>query len=174
MSFNLYDFNTLDGLAATDWSAPLHFVGTGMANGYSLRWMSTAPDRRDWGSGVSGSHLAAEPATCLRELTGSLKLLDLRRVQSSAFSGDYFAKDRSYSCQILEANAAYLESGGYDGIIRYSQPILASGQYTEVIAITPAAIGKLGVSSVYALGQATRQLIVTRPDGSTFVPEILS
>jgi hypothetical protein len=67
-----------------------------------------------------------------------------------------------------------LESGGYDGIIRYSQPILASGQYTEVIAITPAAIGKLGVSSVYALGQATRQLIVTRPDGSTFVPEILS
>jgi hypothetical protein len=123
MSINLYNFNTLDGLAATDWSAPLHFVGTGMANGYSLRWMSTAPDRRDWGSGVSGSHLAAEPATCLRELdlstpypadtyrielTGSLKLLDLRRVQSSAFSGDYYAKDRSYSCQILEANAAYL------------------------------------------------------------------
>lgn len=189
MNLDNYEFDKLGGLTSCDWNSPLHFVGTGMAHGYALNWMSTADDRRDWAKGISGSHLAAEPETCFRELgltsppypddsyrivlRGNLRLLDLRCVQSSAFSGDYYSTDRSFSCQIIERNRDYIESGHYDGILRYSQPLLANGQYSEVIALTPAAIGKLSAAEIYGLGNSTCQLTITWPDGTVSNPDII-
>ena len=52
-----YTFQNLSGVVPRDVTGEFHLVGTGMARDYDLRWMSTAP-RRDFGSGVSGSHLA--------------------------------------------------------------------------------------------------------------------
>lgn len=183
-----FDFRNLNGLGEYQWQTPLNFVGTGMASGYDMARMSTSDQRRDWGAGVSGSHLAAEPGTCFSELklnapypddsyritfTGSLKLLDLRNVDSAAFSGAYYSHDRSTSCQILDYNKAYLAEHGYDGILRFSQPLLAGGQYSEVVAISPVAIGKLGIQDVYGLGNATTQFTIKLPDGRSYCPSVI-
>jgi hypothetical protein len=182
-----YDITTLSGVAPFAWQQPLHFVGTGMNGVYSLGWMSTAPNRRDFGSGISGSHFAGQPDTCFSELrlaapyprdtyqvdlTGSLRLLDLRSVVSPAFSGDYYSQDRGASCQIIEYNRGYLDSNGYDGILRFSQPELNNGKFFEVVALTPAAIGKLGVQSVKTLGDVTIPLTLQLPDGTRVNPPL--
>ena len=180
MNLTPYNFSKVAGLKPCNWEQPLYFVGTGMSGAYDLGWMSTAAGRRDFGAGVSGSQLADERSTCFTELrlnapypdnsycvelTGSLRLLDIRGAESPALSGKYYSDDRSESCRIMEANSDYLKTEGYDGIVRYSQPLQKEQIYANVIAITPAAIGKLGVRFVEPLGQTTQSLHIRLPDG---------
>ncbi len=174
-----YEFQNLSGVQPLEVDSEFHFVGTGMLRDYDLGWMSTAP-RRDFGSGISGSHLAMQFDTCLAELkltdtypadsyhvtlTGSLCLLDLRKVADANFSGAYYSDDRSISCQIVEANRDYLRSGGFDGILRYSKPLVDVETFQDVVAITPDAIGKLGVKTITPLGTTSKPLNVILPDG---------
>lgn len=174
-----YDFQNLEGIQQLDVNSEFHFVGTGMLHDYDLGWMSTPP-RRDFGSGISGSHLAMQFNTCLAELrltdtypadsyhvtlTGSLRLLDLRKVADTNFSGAYYSDDRSVSCQIVEANRDYLRSGGFDGIMRYSKPLVHADSFQDVVAITPDAIGKLGVKTITPLGATSKPLNVILADG---------
>jgi hypothetical protein len=95
-------------------------------------------------------------------------------VNSPAFSGQYYSADRGESCRILEANREYLDAHGYDGILRHSQPLLAHATYSEVIALTPTAIGKLGVQVVKILGQVTIPLTIRMPDGSQITPTLIN
>jgi hypothetical protein len=174
-----YEFQNLSGVQPVDLSTEFHFVGTGMLRDYDLGWMSTAP-RRDFGSGVSGSHLAIQFDTCLAELkladpypadsyhvmlTGSLRLLDLRKVADANFSGAYYSDDRSISCQIVDANRDYLKSGCFDGILRYSKPLVDVDSFQDVVALTPDAIGKLGVKTIVPLGAISKPLNVILSDG---------
>lgn len=178
-----YEFQNLSGVQPFDLNCEFHFVGTGMLRNYDLGWMSTAP-RRDFGSGVSGSHFALNFDTCTMELkvatpypsdsyhvtlTGSLKLLDLRRVADPAFSGYYYSEDRSISCQIVDANIDYLKSGEFDGILRYSKPLVDVESFQDVVAITPYSIGKLVVKTIVPLGTVSKELNVILADG-TAVP----
>jgi len=98
-------------------------------------------------------------------LTGSLRLLDLRKVAEPAFSGAYYSADRSISCQIVDANIGYLKSGGFDGILRYSKPLVDVDCFQDVVAITPDAIGKLGVKAIFPLGTISKPLNVILADG---------
>jgi hypothetical protein len=177
---NSYQFENLSGLAPVAWTRDLHFVGTGMRRDYDLCWMSTAPGRRDFGSGVSGSHFSAQVDTSLGELHltepypddsyhftlgANLRLLDLRYVPDPTFSGRYYNTDRTISCQIIDANHDYLNSGHYDGILRFSQVALTDGRLAEVVALTPEAIGKLTVKTVEPLGHGATDLNIIHPDG---------
>jgi hypothetical protein len=180
MKLTPYNFSEIAGVKPCNWEQPLYFVGTGMSGAYDLGWMSTAAGRRDFGSGISGSQLADERSTCFKELrlaepypdnsycvelTGALRLLDIRGAESSSLSGKYYSEDRSESCQIMEANREYLKTEGYDGIVRYSQPLLKEQTYVSVVAITPDAIGKLGVRQVEPIGSSTQSLVIRLPDG---------
>ena len=128
----------------------------------------------------TASHLAMSFDTCAAELklgspypadsyhvmlTGSLRLLDLRKVAEPAFSGAYYSADRSISCQIVDANIGYLKSGGFDGILRYSKPLVDVDCFQDVVAITPDAIGKLGVKAIFPLGTISKPLNVILADG---------
>ena len=178
---NPYQFNNLTGLAPTTWNQDLHFVGTGMKYDYDLGWMSTAPNRRDFGAGVSGSHFSAKLQTSFGELHltepypentfhvtlgANLRLLDLRHVPDTTFSGQYYNADRGISCKIIDANREYLKSGNFDGILRYSKVALKDEKLEEVLALTPDAIGKLTVKQVEPLGNCTAELNIINPDGS--------
>lgn len=178
---NPYEFRNLSGLAPVNWNADLHFVGTGMTRDYDLGWMSTAPNRRDFGAGISGSQFSAKVETSLGELqliqpypdnsfhvalNTNLRLLDLRNVPDANFSGQYYNADRSVSCKIIDANRDYLNGNGYDGILRYSKVALDDNKLEEVVAVTPDAIGKLSVKQVEPLGKCTVELNVVNPDGS--------
>ena len=127
-----------------------------MTRDYDLGWMSTAPNRRDFGPRISGSQFSARVETSVRELqltppypdnsfhvtlNANLRLLDLRNVPDPNFSGQYYSADRSISCKIIEANRDYLTYNGYDGILRYSKVGLADNKLEEVVAVTPDAIG---------------------------------
>ena len=180
-SENPYQFQNLSGLAPANWNSELHFVGTGMVRDYDLGWMSTAPNRRDFGAGVSGSQFSAKFETSLGELhlnqpypnnsfrftlEASLRLLDLRNVPDPNFSGQYYNADRSISCKMIEVNRDYLRDNGYDGILRYSKVALDDNKLEEVVAVTPDAIGKLSVKQVEPLGNPTVALNVFNLDGS--------
>lgn len=188
---NPYQFQNLSGLAPTNWKNELHFVGTGMTRDYDLAWMSTAPNRRDFGAGVSGSQFSAKFETSLGELhlpqpypdnsfhftlDANLRLLDLRNVPDPHFSGQYYSDDRSISCKMIDHNREYLRANGYDGILRYSKVALEDNKFEEVVAVTPDAIGKLSVKQVEPLGKPTVELNVLLPDGNkipmhTFFPK---
>src|SRR5262249_18486785 len=103
---NPYQFSNLSGVSPVNWTDEVHFVGTGMLRDYDLKWMSTAPNRRDFGSDISGSQLSAKVQTSFGELhltkpypddsyhitltpISGLRLLDLRRVPDPVFSGQY-------------------------------------------------------------------------------------
>jgi hypothetical protein len=166
---------------ADDAGAKSASVRVVMRRDYDLRWMSTAPGRRDFGSGISGSHFSAQVDTSLSELHltepypddsyhftlgANLRLLDLRHVPDPTFSGQYYNADRSISCQIIDANRDYLSSGRYDGILRFSQVALTDGRPEEVVALTPEAIGKLTVKALEPLGHCASGLSIIHPDGS--------
>lgn len=176
-----FQFENLSGLAPATWNQDLHFIGTGMKYDYDLGWMSTAPNRRDFGDGVSGSHLSAKVETSFGELhlnypypensyhvtlNANLRLLDLRNVPDANFSGLYYNADRGISCKIIEANRGYLRESGYDGILRYSRVALEDNKLEEVVALTPDAIGKLAVKQVVPIGNCTVELSIVKPDGS--------
>jgi hypothetical protein len=178
---NPYQFQNLSGLAPATWNNELHFIGTGIMHDYDLRWMSTAPNRRDFGAGVSGSQFSAKMETSLGELhltqpypdnsfhvtlNANLHLLDLRKVPDANFSGQYYNDDRSVSCKIVEANRDFLNANGYDGILRYSKVALEGDKFEEVVAVTPDAIGKLSVKQIEPLGKSNVGLNVINPDGS--------
>ena len=178
---NPYQFQNLPSLAPAPWTDDLHFVGTGMLRDYDLGWMSTAPNRRDFASGVSGSQFSSKLETSLGELhlntpypdnsfhftlNANLHLVDLRNVPDANFSGQYYNADRSISCKIIEANRDYLKDNGYDGVLRYSKVALDDNKCEEVVAVTPDAIGKLSVKHVEPLGRCTIDLNVVNVDGS--------
>jgi hypothetical protein len=188
---NPYDFQNLSGVAPANWNSELHFVGTGMTRDYDLGWMSAAANRRDFGSGVSGSQFSAKFETSLGELrlpqpypdnsyhftlNANLRVLDLRKVPDPNFSGQYYDNDRSISCKMINYNRDYLHANGYDGILRYSKVALEDNKFEEVVAVMPDAIGKLSVMQVEPLGKSTVELNVVLPDGNkvplhTFYPK---
>lgn len=180
---SIIQFQDLEGLQPYQLDRPLCWVGTGMACDYDLRRMSTAGGRRDFGNGISGSHTAFVPDTCFTELkisdpfpenshlirlTGSLKLLDIRHGSddTSTFSGKYYSDDRQLSCDMIDANRGYLQSGGYQGILRFSKPILEQGKLHEVVALLPEAIGFLDVQSVEPLNPAYKPIQIIGLDGA--------
>ncbi len=180
-SNNPYQFQNLLGIAPANWNNELHFVGTGMLHDYDLGWMSTAPNRRDFASGASGSQFSSKFETSLGELhlntpypdnsfhftlNANLRLVDLRNVPDANFSGQYYNADRSISCKIIEANRDYLKDNGYDGVLRYSKVALDDNKCEEVVAVTPDAIGKLSIKQVEPLGNPTVGLNVVNLDGS--------
>jgi len=188
---NSYQFQNLSGLAPANWNNELHFVGTGMMRDFDLGWMSTAPNRRDFGPAVSGSQFSAKLETSLSELhltqpypnnsfhftlDANLRLLDLRNVPEANFSGQYYNADRSISCKMIEVNRDYLRDNGYDGILRHSKVALDYNKLEEVVAVTSDAIGKLSVKQVEPLGNSSVVLNVVNLDGSktpiqTFYPK---
>ncbi|HXJ61004.1 MAG TPA: hypothetical protein VNU68_30530 [Verrucomicrobiae bacterium] len=178
---SLYKFQNLSGVAPATWTNELHFIGTGMVRDYDLGWMSTAANRRDFSSGISGSQFSANFETSLRELgltkpypdnsyhitlNATLRLLDLRSAPDANFSGHYYNADRSISCQIVEANRDYLRKEGYDGILRVGKVAHDDNKIEDVVALTPETIGKLAVKQIEPLGTRTVELNIVNPDGS--------
>ncbi len=118
--------------------------------------MSTTDGRRDFPAGISGSHFADSPHTCLEELkidwdsppphshllkyTGNLNLCDMREIDSPQFSGRYY-HGRNNSREIFTEHSGQL--AGCDAIVRHSAPLLFKGEKANVFAVRPSARNKL-------------------------------
>ena len=147
-----------------------------------MGWMPTREGRRDFGSGVSGFFGAADTRTCFTELginpaspppfsylinlTGNLKGLDIRSIEDSSFLSDYYDADVKKSQTVIRANTPFLNSAGYQVIIRYSAAARRTyGTHETVFSVRPLAIPLLGVQMIQPLGDQSPPIEIRWPDG---------
>lgn len=129
-----------------------------------LNRMSTAKRRRDFPQGISGSHMADDPRTCFEELNidsasppprtfllkfkGELEVNDMREVDSSHFSGEYY-HGQDYSREVFVEYSGQLAN--CDAIVRYSAPLIRKGEKANVFALMPSAREKLTLEGIVSL-----------------------
>jgi hypothetical protein len=176
------NFAMLSGVKTESGNFVIKWLLTGVSEGIDMGWMPTREGRRDFGVGISGFQGAAEPKTCFTELkiiptspppftylvtlTGNLKGLDIRSAGDHIFSGDYYNKDRTKSQAIINANATFINSEGYQILIRISAAAKeVFGTYETVFSIFPSAIPYLGIQTVEPLGESSPPIEIRWPDG---------
>jgi hypothetical protein len=178
------DFSSLNGAQTVEHTVTTEWLVTGVANGIDMGRMSISSERRDFAPGISGRHTAEKPSVCFLELDvkpespppfsylltveAPLKEFDIRPAGDAPFSGNYYNADETISQIIVEQNRAFLESGHYNGLIRYSAAALAKLDTKETVhALLPSAIGKFTIKKIEPLGTGSPPVEIRWPDGRT-------
>jgi hypothetical protein len=182
MGIGTVNFSTLPGIATGEQTISAKWLVTGVSGGIDLGRMSVAPDRRDFGPGISGRQAAAEADTCFLELdvnpkspppfsylvtfTGRVQAVDLRSAGDAAFSGAYYGRDVTPSQDIIEHNRAFLESGNFNAVIRYSAAAQHKRNTLEVVyAFLPSVTGVLEIQNIEPLGDNSPPVPIRWPNG---------
>lgn len=173
----------LSSAPIVEFNKPLYQICTGISDIYDMNWMSTAPNRRDIPSGVSGCHLAAKVETCLTELeltmpypvdsylftfSANLRLCDLTNYLDSTGSGICYGSNLPIWHKTIDQHEKYFQKNNIDGILRYSRRALDLGKHEEVIVLFAWATGRRTLMETLPLGTPTANPNVKLSNGQIF------